>query len=75
MNKRTDRRFTKDPVTAQPEERRMRERDQQKWKPVLRPIAPPILIGARSVRETAHTFADHARSTETASSLGLRGSH
>jgi predicted protein tyrosine phosphatase len=35
MNKRTDRRFTKDPVTAQSEERRMRERDQQKWKPVL----------------------------------------
>jgi hypothetical protein len=32
--------YFKDPVTAQtPEERRMRERDQQKWNPVLRPIA------------------------------------
>jgi hypothetical protein len=46
------------------------ERDQQKWIPVLRPIALQILRAHDLCRQTAHTLADHARSTETASSMG-----
>jgi hypothetical protein len=46
------------------------ERDQQKWKPVLRPIALQILRAHDLFRQTAHTLADHARSTKAASSMG-----
>src|SRR5450631_2716589 len=37
------------------------ERDQQKWKPVLRPVALQILDAHGSYRQTAHASADHAR--------------
>jgi hypothetical protein len=49
------------------------ERDQQKWKPVLRPIALQILKGAHDlVAKPPTLLADHARGTDTASSLGFR---